>query len=68
MNRCPACGVIGYKPELPECDPNNGLGIAPEKLRNLFSRLPLRDDGRCDKCHARTDQWGPRADGFGIDE
>jgi hypothetical protein len=55
MNRYPGCGFVGYKPELPEFDYSNGLGLAPRNLRAMFPCLPLGDDGFCDQCHRSSE-------------
>jgi hypothetical protein len=70
MNRCPACGAVGHRPELPEGNDSktDALSLAAKNLRSLFCCLPIYDDGRCQKCHTRTNRWGPRSEGFGIDE
>lgn len=69
MNRCPACGAIGYKPELPEFNArNNHLDTAFKKLRSLFDCLPIRDDGRCDRCHAKSAQWQLHSESYGTDD
>jgi hypothetical protein len=67
VNRCPACGSIGYKPELAD-DSKSNCPAAAAPLRTLFPCLAIHDDGRCDRCHQKSSGWGPYAAGFGMDE
>ncbi len=69
MNRCPACGAIGYKPELPEFGgTNKNVGAASRDLRNLFACLPICEDGRCERCHEKRELWQRHSESYGIDE
>jgi len=51
INRCPACGSLGHKPELPESLPQSA---APGNIRKYFPCMPLTENGLCEQCHQST--------------
>jgi hypothetical protein len=46
INRCVACGCVGYKPDMPD------EARRAHFLKHELAPLPLDDLGRCDNCAA----------------
>ena len=55
MNRCGACGHLGYKPELP---PRIGQGVAAQNLRKYFPELAVNSIGLCAQCAGSPEPVG----------
>ena len=49
LNVCLACGMRGYKPDLPE-NIYRHFNVAADHLRRFFRPLRLNDTGLCNVC------------------
>ena len=47
LNRCPSCGSVGHKPEMPK---QVGVGVLAKNLRSHFSPMALGESGLCNQC------------------